>query len=456
MSWFNGTYTKIRNSFILPDIEDPFELNLIQVANYVLILAIFIASILFFYSLATYDWFSVFLNCITLLTCIFGKYLLYRRKVKIVYLILVVGIFGIISVGSLSNQGLNDVGVQTFYLLLIISAIYFHIYFRPQWFKAFGGAIILWFVIAYVLENQGYYAGTEDVNTPFIKMVYSIGVISVAMATLQFTIQQFIESNKELQKLKEEADASNKAKSDFLASMSHELRTPLNAIIGYGEDIREEAFLGEKQVDLYYLKNVDYMIQSGESLLSLINKVLDLSKIEVDQMKANLTTFDLAELVAELLVTIQPAMEKNNNSLSIQNKTDVQLITSDRMMVRQILLNLLGNAAKFTTNGCIELQIQDAEIENGAALNFVVIDSGIGISEDQLDLIFESFMQVDNSLARAHTGTGLGLAISKSFAFLLNGRLGVESKLARGSRFSLTIPITLIEPGLNLKPLESV
>ncbi|MEM8860147.1 MAG: ATP-binding protein [Chloroflexota bacterium] len=370
--------------------------------------------------------------------CALGKYLLSIRKVREVYVLLIGGTYILAATGTIHNQGLDDIGIQSFYPILIIAAIFF----QSRWFKLLGVSIILWFVTAYILEAQGFYTGRADINSPTVKLVYSIGMVCFAGATLQFTIKQFTRSNEQLQKLKEEADLANKVKSDFLANMSHELRTPLNAIIGYGEDIKEEAQMGDLPIDPMYLENVEYIVKSGEHLLTLINKVLDLTKIEAEQMRVELATFDLVQLIDEIQIIIQPLAEQNNNSLSIRTITSKSDCYSDKQKVRQILLNLMGNAAKFTSNGSISLNIHDTDLDGVPALKFEVTDNGIGIPSDRLDSIFESFVQVDDSLTRTHTGSGLGLAISKGYADLLNAKLEVESRLGYGSTFSLVVPKT--------------
>jgi signal transduction histidine kinase len=233
-------------------------------------------------------------------------------------------------------------------------------------------------------------------------------------------------------------EAASEAKSNFLARMSHELRTPLNAIIGYSEMLTEdaeEAGLQDFESDLSKITG------SGKFLLEMINDILDLSKVEVGKMEVCLETFELNEVVNEVKDVLTPLAEKNNNVLEVESLyPDGMKITSDRIKLRQILINLLSNSAKFTTEGTIKLKIADQEVNSRPSLVFSVKDNGIGMSEEQIQKIFNPFDQAESTTGKDYGGTGLGLAITKSFVEMMRGTIEVESKVKWGSHFKVTLP----------------
>ncbi|MGD8939132.1 MAG: response regulator [Gammaproteobacteria bacterium] len=235
---------------------------------------------------------------------------------------------------------------------------------------------------------------------------------------------------------KERADIANKAKSEFLANMSHELRTPLNAIIGYSEMLAEEAVDGGFS---QLMPDIGQIKSAGHHLLSLINEILDLSKIEAGQMEVFLEEFNLRALADEVIATVQPLVEKNYNQLTLQCEDDIGEIRSDTTKLRQILFNLISNASKFTQHGNISVHMYRETVDEYDYIRVNVKDTGIGMTESQLNRIFQPFAQADSSTTRKYGGTGLGLAITKRFCEMLGGEITASSAPGKGSTFFVTV-----------------
>jgi len=272
------------------------------------------------------------------------------------------------------------------------------------------------------------------------------------------TVEDITESKEAsvaLKQAKEAAVAASRAKSTFLANMSHELRTPLNAIIGYGEILAEEAEdsgYGDLVPDLERICN------AGRNLLTLINDILDISKIEAGRMDLYPEAFNISTLIESVISTAQPLVDRNGNTLEVECDSEIEMMIADVTKVQQILLNLLSNAAKFTTAGQIKLKVSSLlpepqnleyrESENSATsfIQFQVSDTGIGMSPEQLDILFQPFTQGDASTTRRYGGTGLGLTISQRFCQMMGGSITVESQLDRGSTFTVILPTEVKNP----------
>jgi len=255
---------------------------------------------------------------------------------------------------------------------------------------------------------------------------------------------QILESTVEIrtQELVEARDVAieaDKHKSEFLANTTHELRTPLQSIIGYAEAAKEMAL--EEGSDIV-ISDMDNILHSANHLLSLINTLLDISKIEAGGMELSYDKLKLAELVSHAEKTIMPFMKKNGNTLHINLRNHEQMIQIDQGKLLQILLNLLSNAAKFTQNGTVTLNIDSTD----KYLTFQVIDTGIGIAKEKQELIFMPFQQGDGGITRKYGGTGLGLAVTKQFCRLMGGDIKLYSEPGKGSTFEVQLPLYSSSP----------
>ena len=257
---------------------------------------------------------------------------------------------------------------------------------------------------------------------------------------------QIQERDEALMEARDKAEEVSRTKSAFLANMSHELRTPLNAIIGYSEMLQEDLEdAGRKEL----VPDLVKIHSAGKHLLGLINDILDLSKIEAGKMTIHAETFDVATLVREVASTIQPLVEKNGNHLEIEMADSLDQMHTDVTRVRQVLLNLLSNASKFTSQGRIGLVVSTSEVDSEPFVVFEVSDSGIGMTPEQLAKLFQPFTQADSSTTRKYGGTGLGLAISKRFCQMMGGDVSVRSEHSKGSTFRVALPLRLPEVAEN-------
>ncbi|MCU1262661.1 MAG: domain S-box [Bryobacterales bacterium] len=275
------------------------------------------------------------------------------------------------------------------------------------------------------------------------------GIVTMAASIGLFFIVAF--TNLRLKREKDAALVASQAKSTFLANMSHELRTPLNAIIGYSEMLEEEATDSGNSAIVGDLQKIR---GAGKHLLELINSVLDLSKIEAGKMDLYLETFSIAAIADEVMSTVQPVAQKNSNLLLKTCPVDIGSMHADLTKIRQSLLNLLSNACKFTQNGTVSLSITREVVEGSEWIDFAVQDTGVGLTQEQIDGLFEAFTQADPSTTRKFGGTGLGLAITRRFCQMMGGDIRIQSQPGKGSTFTLHLPANIVSRKTRVSQVE--
>jgi len=275
-----------------------------------------------------------------------------------------------------------------------------------------------------VSERRVWNTGTVAIRTDITELKRTEIELSKAMA--------------EAERTRIAAEEANRAKSAFLANMSHELRTPMNVIIGYSEMLLEDAKdAGQKEV----ANDLEKIRAASTHLLSLINEILDLSKIEAGKMDLFVESIDLAYVIQDIESTIRPLVDKNGNTLVVEKPTMLPLIRTDLTKLRQGLYNLVSNACKFTENGLITFAISIDTLDSREWILFRVTDTGIGMTREQVEKVFEAFTQADNSTTRKYGGTGLGLTITKKFCLMMGGDISVNSEPGVGSTFTIQLPV---------------
>jgi signal transduction histidine kinase len=323
-----------------------------------------------------------------------------------------------------------------------------------------------WVVIGFAVGSIGLavllgYAVSSSLMGPVTLMDKRLGQIALGDFSMSVNVPNRDElgtlannlnrMNNELRSLYQQIETASRHKSDFLASMSHELRTPLNAIIGYSEMLMEEA---EDLNRRDFIPDLQKIRASGKYLLSLINDILDLSKIEAGKINLLPETFDIAGLIEDVASTVQPLIDKNTNVLTINRAGDLGALYADITKVRQILFNLLSNACKFTEHGTITFDANRAHTDGDDRLVLSVHDTGIGMTDEQMMKLFQPFSQADIQTARKYGGTGLGLAITKQFCEIMGGEIAVRSEYGKGTTFTVWLP--LVSPQVNADVIASV
>jgi signal transduction histidine kinase len=370
---------------------------------------------------------------------------LYLVATLSVQTLIAVTLFGVYNYGGVSSPFLP-------WLLIALANGFFYLSDRPFSVLAIFVVNVAAFIFFWHLT------GDPPKRVPMEQMT-GVGIVSVASATLYMAwlaiyygllltsesalereAQRHRDTAERLVAARDKAEKASREKSIFLAKMSHELRTPLNAVIGYSEILQEEAEISadpQRSVDLSRIN------AAGKHLLSLVTDILDINRIESNEMELQIGQFQIGGLIEDVIATAQPLVEEYRNKFRIKIDPNIGAMVSDELRLRQATLNLLSNAAKFTSNGMITLSAQRYRTEAGDWIEFEVRDTGIGIAASDLKNLFQDFRQVNQHTTRARKGTGLGLALSRKLCTMMGGDIFAESELGHGSCFTIRVPATL-------------
>jgi signal transduction histidine kinase len=362
-----------------------------------------------------------------------------------VQMLITVTLYGVYHFGGVSSPFLP-------WLLIALANGFFYLSDRPFSILTIFVLNVTAFVAIWLLT------GTLPQRVPMEQMTL-VGIVSVASATLYMawlaiyygrllTSESDLErealrhrhTSERLAAAKDKAERANREKSIFLAKMSHELRTPLNAVIGYSEILQEDADL---DCDEQRSKDLSRINAAGKHLLSLVADILDITRIESNEIELQIAEFEVKRLIEDVVATSEPLVEAHGNKLELRIDRDVGCMVSDELRLRQAALNLMSNAAKFTTKGMITLSCRRYRTEAGDWIEIEVRDTGIGIAHDDLKNLFQDFRQINQTATRKSKGTGLGLALSQKLCTIMGGGISADSELGHGASFTIRVPARL-------------